>query len=125
MELCFFFCSSVFFFFFFILLASSIHRQSREIDNERLNNPTASTKHLPSNISSNKLDHMNSVNSSFPNIISNESSGHISNSGYNHDDDNNKFTISSDAHSLPIVAPAEPKSKSKFFFFFFVFLNYA
>lgn len=89
--------------------ASSIHRQSREIDNERINNPTSTTKHSPSNLSNNRNER---VNNSFHNILSNGSSGHIiNNNGFNHDDD--KFTISSDAHSLPIVASAEPKSKSK------------
>lgn len=109
-----FICGFVWISFFFWVLfgipASTIHRQSREIDNERLTATT--TRHSPTNISSNKND---SVNNSFHNILSNESSGHISNNGYNHDDA--KFIISSDAHSLPIVAPAEPKSKSKYISF--------
>lgn len=97
------------------LSASSIYRQSREIDNERVNNPTSTTKHSPRNLSNIRNER---VNNSFHNILSNGSAGHsghiINNNGFNHDDD--KFTISSDAHSLPIVAPAEPKSKSKFSF---------
>lgn len=91
--------------------ASNIYRQSREIYNERMNNPTTTTKHSASNLSNDRNER---INNSFQNILSNGSSGN--NNGFDHDDD--KFTISSDAHSLPIVAPAEPKSKSKFSFDF-------
>lgn len=37
------------------------------------------------------------------------SSGHAY--GYSHDDDDQKMIINSGAHSLPVVAPPEPKSK--------------
>lgn len=68
---------------------------------EKLNNFTI--KHLANGNSSSKNDTISSVN----NILSNMSVSHAY--GYHPDDD--KTINNSGAHSLPVVAPAEPKSK--------------
>ncbi|XP_055312330.1 TGF-beta receptor type-1 isoform X5 [Sitodiplosis mosellana] len=78
--------------------ASTIHRHSREIDGEKLNDFTI--KHLESSNSSSKNDTISIVN----NNLSNMNDSHAY--GYHSDD---KTIINSGAHSQPIVAPAEPK----------------
>lgn len=71
---------------------------------EKLNNFTI--KHIANSNSSSKNDTISSVN----NILSNMSVSHAY--GYHPDDD--KTIINSGAHSLPVVAPAEPKSKHRY-----------
>lgn len=76
-------------------IASTIHRVLREIDNDTLNNFTIKHTQI-STTNSNKNDTINS----------NMSQSHAY--GYHNDD---RTIITSGAHSLPVVAPAEPKSK--------------
>lgn len=100
-----------------ISTASTI-RQLREIDEEKLNDFTI--KNLESSNSSSKKD--DDTISSVNNNISNLSVSHAY--GYQPDD---RTIINSGAHSLPVVAPAQPKSKYiepiKWFVFSIFFLH--
>ncbi|XP_031630981.1 TGF-beta receptor type-1 isoform X2 [Contarinia nasturtii] len=81
--------------------ASTIHRQSREIDSETQITIKHSAMSSGSSVIANKNDTISSSNSN-------------SSHAYDyHHDGVDKLVITSGAHSLPVVAPAEPKRRLK------------